>query len=214
MSCPVTSGCFLAVRARTSGSTRSSPYGVVEMFSGVDDQDEWDELLEKVKVSSPSLDDQRLRAFFAVEYLCTDTIPSKLFGETGKYLVTKFRHQRLPQSSEGLSSLATLCHEALRELTIIRGEEEMLGEDPGVARNSVHLSWTGQLVLTTSEAADELRLRLRGHPKDMQAVGRKVGEALVIGRVPSHLVRVLCERMLCVTVDHPSHPWVYYGDRF
>lgn len=205
MTCPVSWGCYRQLQRHHFGG-----YGRERTtFVRYDDLlPEWEELGELVESSSPSLTEQRLRAFYAVEAIYFFLIPM------GHYPVDEIDMKQLfqvkrPRTSEGLENLIETCEQAERKLRIRRGQAQLMGQShrPALKLMTSSMSNMESEVKRCKEAAANLRSSLDGYDPGPAKVGEIFGDLLITARTPMTHCMQSMKTMLSINLMNAISPW-------
>lgn len=217
MTCPVLSSCYKRLQhyyfpmAGVAGATERFLRPSTETFVEYDNLlPTWEELDEAIHRDAPSSSTQRLRAFFALEVVYYELIPSSPRPVDKVDLSGPLKVQR-PRTHAGVQELRDTCALLKRDLVMRRGHTELLGKqsNPAFELMAASLRSATARVELCAAMAEELHRALddKRRRKELEKVGNLFGEALISFKTPAYTAIEHLRTMLQISLDNPVSPW-------
>lgn len=194
--CPVT---YCALRTYTRMHDDDGPLGLP-------DYDHFEEVKREAKVCDPSPETVRLRAFFALELIYTETLPKVYFAASIEDIQKFLQEIRTPRTVEGLQTLKSRLEQAKKKsaaraaLIKLRGDKNPMS-GAMMTNPLVMLDRLVELcdVLTGCLRRDDL--------KGMTLIGDFLGHSFYEMNEVSMELELIARVLLSINSKNPLHPW-------
>lgn len=201
-SCPIALHCastFLEL------SRNELTHGIFHL----DNEDEWDDLKQRARESTPSQESKWLRAFYALEVIYHHILPRLFFTVNDARTQSLFLNLRAGRSVEGLNDLIDICEKYEQRASAKR---TMVAIKDSGADNSSQLIdvLAKQLLIVTalSVSAKTLKTCLRHRTTiGLQNIGAELGKAFHLSGVSDEVVQTHVETILKITPNNAATPW-------
>jgi len=201
LACPITCACLHIIR-----QSRDTSPALFSIFVG--EEDNWGELEEEARTNAPSIESQRLRAFYAIEVIYHELLPQLFFSISDPDFQRAFMELRASRSVEGLDDLLGVIQKFKRKTGARRTILKLKGNKADNSQQLAELLQRPNKVLKACEsAAEALKKSLRSSNVGLSVVGSALGHSLVessetLDNIQNHLVI-----LLTITTRKAVSPW-------
>jgi len=199
--CPIAYPCVLSYRELVDKSPSAT-------FRSYDE--EWDEVEEAAKESNPTLETQRLRAFYALELTYHDILPSLFFTAPDSQMHGAFRSMRAARSTRGLDEVIELGEKYKKRASSKRTTVAFKNDGRDNSAQVVdllkkHVAIVDQLVRSASQL--KACLRNSNTPFGLVRVGANLGTAFFQASESDPTVIERVHTIIKINPQNAVTPW-------